>query len=152
MTSGEVLCHQRVKLSEMRLFPPRQVRFIIRAFSLTSQLCQWVKTPLFFPCKKTVTVQKVGPSHVYCIKSREAIFFQVFTNVPAGLYNFVLFTLWGQHWAAQEPQVWVAFSLEQVVQHADENVLGAVLNHFSSLLIQEIRIHCLSIGNISTRT
>lgn len=119
---------------------------------LTSQLCQRVKAPLLLPSKEAITVQEVGPGHVYCIEGGEAIFFEVFTDVPAGLYGSVLFTLRGQHWAAQEPQVGVAFPLEQVVQHADEQVLRAVLNHFSRLLIQKIRVHHSSIGNISART
>lgn len=121
---------------------------MILYLALTSEALQRVVTSLLVTDKEAITVQEVGPSHLYPLESVAAPFAHRLAGGAAGLQHLLLLTARSQHGAAQHADFRVALSPEQRLDHAHEEVLGAGLSVFAGLVAEEVWEHGLSVGHV----
>lgn len=91
---------------------------------LTLDPLQWVITPLFITGKEAITVEEVGPLHLYGLENVAAFCAHSITCGAAGQHHLVALTTWCQHGAAQHSDLWVALSSKQRLNHTQEEILG----------------------------
>ena len=94
-------------------------------------------------------VEEVGPGHVDGVKGGLAGFAQPLADVAAGPAHLAALASGGQHGAAQQAQVGVALALQEVVQHAQQHVLGAGLHHLPGPVLQQRGEGRLVVGGVA---
>ena len=94
----------------------------------TSQLLQGVVAAFLRAREVAAAIEEVGPGHVDGIEGGLAGLAQRPADMAAGSPHAAALAARGQHGAAQQAQVGVALALQEVVQHAQEDVLRAGLH------------------------
>lgn len=115
---------------------------------LTLEAFQWVVASFFFADKEAVTVQEVGPGHLYPVESMAALLMHRLARAVARLQHLLLLAARGQHRAAQHADLRVAVSAEQGLDHAYEEVLCTRLGLVTGLVAQDVGVHGLSVGHV----
>lgn len=116
--------------------------------TLTSEALQRVITSLFLTDKEAITVQEVGPGHLYPLESVAAFLTHRLTGGATRLHHLRLLAARRQHGAAQHADLRVALSSEQGLHHAHEEVLGPGLGVLAGLVSEGVREHGLSVGHV----
>ena len=103
----------------------------------TSQLLQGVVAVFLRAGEVAAAVKEVGPGHVNGVEGGLAGLAQRPADVAAGSPHTAALAARGQHGAAQQAQVGVALALQEVVQHAQQDVLGAGLHGRPGPVLQQ---------------